>query len=408
MQKHVISVVRLALAALLVVSPATAQTFAQQAVDTNNPAPDLANEFGPQAYVDDGLNPANYVSATATHADGDGAPDIVGAFRFDCMAGQVLADDPVVYPNKPGFSHPHQFYGNLSTNAASTYAYNRTHGLTTCGNVMNRSGYWIPAMIRTDGKVIKPDFISIYYKRFPKSSAYCTPGNPLYAGNCVAIPNALRMIAGYDMISGTNPTGAAFWKCTYHTGTNNGTFNNIVDALASCKGLQGTYTDWQLISVLNFQACWDGVNLDSANHRSHTADFLVDYGNGNREACDKGHPYVIPSFTLQSIYQLDATADTSGAWSWRLSSDSMPGMPAKKPGTTLHADYFEGWDDFIKHLWTFNCIDRFLNCSGNDLGNGTYLTADPANPLTYVASPRIVNRPKMANEAVSITVAAPQ
>ena len=38
------------------------------------------------------------------------APDVVGAFRFVCTAGQVLKDDPIVYPGQPGKSHVHQFY----------------------------------------------------------------------------------------------------------------------------------------------------------------------------------------------------------------------------------------------------------------------------------------------------------
>ena len=34
-------------------------------------------------------------------APGSNAPDF-GAFRFLCSAGQVLADDPIVYPGQPG------------------------------------------------------------------------------------------------------------------------------------------------------------------------------------------------------------------------------------------------------------------------------------------------------------------
>jgi hypothetical protein len=41
-------------------------------------------------------------------------PDVIGALRFICTAGQVLADDPIVYPGQPGKSHLHQFYGNTA------------------------------------------------------------------------------------------------------------------------------------------------------------------------------------------------------------------------------------------------------------------------------------------------------
>ena len=46
-------------------------------------------------------------------------PDDMGAFRFLCGPGQVLADDPIVYPGQPGKSHLHQFYGNTTANAYS-------------------------------------------------------------------------------------------------------------------------------------------------------------------------------------------------------------------------------------------------------------------------------------------------
>ena len=49
-------------------------------------------------------------------------PDVVGAFRFICGAGQILYDDPIVYPGQPGRSHLHQFYGNTAADAHSTFA----------------------------------------------------------------------------------------------------------------------------------------------------------------------------------------------------------------------------------------------------------------------------------------------
>jgi hypothetical protein len=52
----------------------------------------------------------------------------------------------------------------------------------------------------------------------------------------------------------------------------------------------------------------------------------------------------------------------------------MPGMAASEPGTTMHADWFGAWEDSILALWTANCIDKLLSCTGGDLGNGTQLT----------------------------------
>src|SRR5206468_12171925 len=79
---------------------------------------------------------------------GSAAPDVIGAFRFICTAGQVLPDDPIVYPGQPGKSHLHQFYGNEDANAYSTFASLRAKGTSTCNRgpqAANRSGYWMPA-----------------------------------------------------------------------------------------------------------------------------------------------------------------------------------------------------------------------------------------------------------------------
>jgi hypothetical protein len=48
-------------------------------------------------------------------------------------------------------------------------------------------------------------------------------------------------------------------------------------------------------------------------------------------------------------------------------------VPRAAAGTTFHADYFEAWDPAVKAMWTENCIDKLLNCSGGDLGNGRQL-----------------------------------
>src|SRR3954449_5787704 len=132
---------------------------------------------------------------------GSAAPDVVGAFRFICTAGQVLPDDPIVYPGQPGKSHLHQFYGNEAANASSTYAGLRARGTSTCNHgpfAANRSAYWMPAMLDGAGNVVKPAFVSIYYKRRPASAPKCslTSGAPHAEGDSLPIPNGLKFIFG--------------------------------------------------------------------------------------------------------------------------------------------------------------------------------------------------------------------
>ena len=84
------------------------------------------------------------------------APDVVGAFRFICQAAHLGYDDPIVYPGQPGKSHLHQFFGNTLTDANSTFASLRGTGDSTCMGPLNRSAYWIPAMMNGKDGVIRP------------------------------------------------------------------------------------------------------------------------------------------------------------------------------------------------------------------------------------------------------------
>ena len=43
-----------------------------------------------------------------------------GVFQVLCNVSHFKADDPIVFPNRPGAAHMHSFYGNTSTDHAST------------------------------------------------------------------------------------------------------------------------------------------------------------------------------------------------------------------------------------------------------------------------------------------------
>lgn len=311
------------------------------------------------------------------------APDDVGAFRFICNAGQLSFDDPIVYPGQPGKSHLHQFFGNTSADAWSTYASLRTTGDSTCNNRLNRSGYWMPAMLNGKGQVVRPDYVSIYYKRYPAGDPKCA----LQGRACVDLPRGLRFIFGYDMLNNSaKSTGGGYFNCDGPTGRQ-GHYPTIVDAAKNCP------IGNKLGAVISAPNCWDGKNLDSADHRSHVS--YGSYGDWGSYRCPASHPYVIPTFTLGAWFTVDETLDHSGVWdgtfnSWHLSSDAMPGMN-KKPGSTFHTDWFGAWDDTVLRMWHDNCIGKLLNCSGGDLGNGQQLKMFPG--FAWTAKPHLTDPP---------------
>lgn len=303
-----------------------------------------------QAY----LTPAWGVGAVP----GNEAPGVEGAFRFICAPSHLAYDDPIVYPGQPGKAHLHTFFGNTKADANSTYASLRTTGESTCNNLLNRSAYWMPAMMHPSGKVVMPDWVSIYYKRAPASSKYCAPP---YATACLALPRGLRYVFGYNMSDPTrsDPAGNRWFNCD-GAGAISGRFATIAEAAQGCPA------GARLGAVVVGPNCWNGRDLDSADHRSHMT-YQVQDGYG-RAVCPATHPYLLPFFELGAWFTNDGTAAR-----WTLSSDTMPNMPAMRGGESLHADWFGGWEDSVQALWTANCIDKALSCSGGDLGQGQQL-----------------------------------
>lgn len=334
-----------------------------------------------------GLTPVSDNFTTASGIEG-GQPlppddtDAVSAFRMSCGSGPMRSDDPIVYPNAFGRSHPHQFWGNTGIDASrTTYAKVRARGMTTCGNdnsattPLNRSGYWMPAMLADDGYARKPDIIKQYYKRIPDSDQGCVAQGAT-VGTCIPLPHGLRMIVGWkssDNSQKMSEAGAGgYYNCTDETegsGTHysfGGDMNTVIQN-AGCIASFAAGKKPHLEIDFGFPECWDGVNVDTPDHRAHMA-FPGNYvAQGiTAQRCPSTHPYRIPGVQGGVFFTLDKAAF---AGKWRLASDSM--FSGNVGGATFHTDYFEGWSPTVMTTWYDNCITPHKSCSGGNLGNGT-------------------------------------
>ena len=289
-----------------------------------------------------------------------------GAFRFVCGGdGPLRYDDPVVHPGKPGAAHLHQVWGNRSFDANTTPESLAKSASTNCNESpfsLNRSSYWQPALLHDSGQVIRPDLVMVYYKRVTADSPQCQRGSRVFVGICSGLPNQIRFIMGWDQMRPTAKVQGASWYCTGAPG-----HYPDLDAVfaAGCKAGD------DLIADTVGPTCWNGRDLDSADHRSHLS-YTVRNTHTGQGHCPASHPYLIPQ--QENKAQFTVTADMVGPdrrSRIRLSSDAM--LPGAKPGETLHADYMEGWVAQAKALWTTHCIDKGLSCSGGELGNGTQL-----------------------------------
>ena len=288
------------------------------------------------------------------------AADPTGNFRVICEASHLAYDDPIVKPGQPGASHLHLFFGNTTTDAYSTYASLRANGNGSCqGGPLNRSAYWAPAVLTPAGQAVMPDFISVYYKGNGPTAANIATIRPMPAG--------LKMVAGASM---TDPTAVAafYWACENGTGQGS--------TIPSCP------SGMRVGAVVDFPSCWDGVNLDSADHRSHMA--YLTYAGGGGAHCPADHPVMLPQYTVGIWYMQSGDSAT-----WKLSSDmaGMPGMAGN--GSSMHADWFGAWDPTVQATWTRECINALRNCIAGQLGDGTTLAGNWAR----YTGPKLVTPP---------------
>jgi hypothetical protein len=277
-------------------------------------------------------DPGSSTVDLGTTSEKPASSDGTGAFRTNCDYSHMLYDDPIVFPGKPGAAHLHAFFGNTDVDAYSTQDSIKNSGKSTCrGGIANRSAYWVPALIDGAGKPVKPLSIDVYYK-----SGY----NGIAPAAVKPFPSGLRMIAGSAKSSAAQER--AYWGCHQN-------YIGHPGNIPQCK------TGDKLVMVVEFPQCWDGKNLDSADHASHMSHTVSG-------KCPSTHPVPIPAITFNVLYPV---SDVKG---WRLSSDmydkALPG------GYSAHADWFEGWDPKVSEAFVKNCVNPAVDCHSHLLGDG--------------------------------------
>ena len=288
----------------------------------------------------------------ATGADsGDPAGDGVGAARFLCHVSHFSFDDPIVYPGNPGAAHLHIFLGNTNIDYSSTASSIASSGKSTCsGGILNRTAYWAPAMIDGLGNVQMPTIVdqTFYYK---------TGYRGVKPADIQNMPPGLRMIAGNASSTSTQTLAEVICINGGPTRTGNGSIKALVEA--GCTSLEFT---------VEFPQCWDGVNLDSVDHKSHMAYAIPGKG------CPSSHNVPLPVITINLIYQVPA--NRTAAIGLHLSSD-MYDYDSAGGGFSAHSDWFNGWDSATSDIFVKNCLNLAKDCHGYLLGDGTLLEGDP-------------------------------
>lgn len=262
-------------------------------------------------------------------------------FIVQCAYSHSAPDDPIVFPGQPGASHMHDFMGNTTTDAFSTYTSLR-QGPSTCGTPsgVDNAAYWMPAMwIGT--KRYLPKYTRIYYKRDAPSPVKVVP-----------FPAGAKMLAG-DKNRTTASPGIVSFSCG--AGTPGDSPTSGQPPLDCTHYLGGDDSNDGLVGRVIFPHCWDGSGTAPTD--------FAGYGS----TCPAGMKY-IPRLRIGFHYF------ACGATPANTTFGSFPG---EIPWQGLHADVINAWDQTVLQ----QTVDQRINTQPNSFG--TFFgkkVGDPGTP----------------------------
>jgi hypothetical protein len=245
-----------------------------------------------------------------------------------CTYSHSLADDPIVFPTQPGKAHLHDFVGSSKADAFSTSASLRAGG-TSCLMPADTSSYWTPAVYKNGVRLLPTatNRNALFYYR-QKGAPPGTTVKPF--------PEGLRMIVGnaHAMSPAENPQLGTeiIFKCGPGSG------GDLPAPPKQCE------SEIMVISLI-FPNCWDGKNLDSADHRSHMA-----YPSGGK--CPATHPVVLPR--IETFYRYKVGKGPIGTITL-----------ASGPYYTIHQDFFNAWEPAALQKLVTNCLNKQVDCGTN-------------------------------------------
>ncbi|KAF8538786.1 hypothetical protein BDD12DRAFT_840894 [Trichophaea hybrida] len=263
--------------------------------------------------------------------------------------------DPIDTPGLPAH-HSHVIHGGNGLSKSCDSSQLRASTCTSCGVKEDKSGYWTPNLYweSPEGELKSLKQIGGMLVYFPSLTSSTPHANTrryylLRGETVVPFHPDHRMIAGDgrirnftfdESLTRTDYAAAGLSDNQHFLGQKAIGFNclNYADnpegALSVNRIPQGAYCPNGLRAELFFPSCWDGVNSDSENHRSHMAyPSVMDDGE-----CPSTHPIRVPSLFFETIWDINEVYGKGG----RLVFSN--GDPT---GYGYHGDFMNGWDQDI-------------------------------------------------------------
>ncbi|KAK4112336.1 hypothetical protein N656DRAFT_731509 [Canariomyces notabilis] len=269
--------------------------------------------------------------------------------RFQCSQLVVERLDPLVNPGLVPSPHVHQIVGGNSFNASMDP---KTHDLvaqsscTSCTFTEDFSNYWTAVLyfrarngtykrvaqkpnegLRGDGG------ITVYY--IP----------PLGKAQTTAFRPGFRMLVGDAGLRGPVQKGKYDPKICHRCMPKSGDLRNLNCAAPDSITLPTKFCAGGIRSVITFPTCWDGVNLDSVDHKSHVAypvEGSADPFDFDGGVCPESHPVKIPQVMYEVIWDTTPFNDPD-LWPEDKTQQPFVWSTGDENGYSQHGDYVFGW-----------------------------------------------------------------
>jgi hypothetical protein len=315
--------------------------------------------------------------------------DAQGGFVVTCGYSHTLSDDPIVFPGQPGASHAHDFFGNTSANANSTYD-SMVAAPTTCALFDDTAGYWIPT----------PSLDGVPFHAHGRLGDMRVYYQAAGAQTMDPIPAGLQVIGGDKAANSPPPLGELRWSC----GANNpGPKTPVRTHPYDCTPYAAQYLFVDgVVAVVTLPRCWDGAGLEPA-------DLAYPVG-GSAADCPSRFSHVLPQVSERiHLGIMDPCAGTIPCG---------PDDPdtnvrftfSSGPYYTLHADFWNTWQQSSLDSLVAGCLNAHVHCgflrsqytlkvAESGTASGT-VTSDPPG----IDCGAVCSAPFDAGTAVALTV----
>jgi len=260
--------------------------------------------------------------------------------------------DPIVNPGAIA-QHSHKVFGgsafdfgNKSTDPGTYFNQIFASNCTTCTITIDKSVYWVPDLYyqwpNKSLSLVPQGGLTVYYPSRAGSGAQSNP-------NWQAIPAGLRIVAGSPTRRTYNASivaqKAISYACLSSTSSGPETGEFPTATRVCDNGLRAQV--W-------FPMCWNGKDLDSADHFSHMSYPIEAPDGGN---CPATHPVRIPGIFFELLFSVSSFPHGKGVQPFLWSNGDAT-------GNGLHGDFLNGWDAAI--------MQKAINDPSCDISNTNF------------------------------------